>query len=79
MLPEKNAIPATNLESKVPVSVPSHEVITHIPEEVDIHTYSIEKVITTDDKDQLMDSINEASDNAITNDKFINFLSFSVA
>jgi len=62
MLPEKNAIPATNLESRVPVSVPSHGVITYVPEEVDIHTYSIEKVITTSDKDELMDKINEASD-----------------
>ena len=59
---EKNAITAENLANNMPVSVPSHEVITHIPDDVEIHTLSIEKVISSDEKEKLMDAINEVSD-----------------
>ena len=66
MVPEKNAIPATDLASNMPVSVPSHEVILEkqpaIPDNATVHTRQIEKVISEEEKSQLMKQINEVSD-----------------
>ena len=66
MRPEKEVIPTTDLVSKVPVSVPSHEVIEpeiiHISDNATVHTFAMEKVISPDQKEKLMERINEVSD-----------------
>jgi len=62
MTDKNDVIPATNSENKLPVSIPSREVITHITNHLEVHKHKVEKVISQDEMEFILTRVHEISD-----------------